>query len=854
MPNLLTTFLPLLAIANLISCDQQGLEVVQMARAGVQNAMDWARAYSSPLGSGQDLNNFYVGVALGDCVKLYEDTEPRLERLVSGDQEYCTRDDAVTWLSGAVASHRSCLDGLEEKGSLFASNGGGEVARNLTVLLGEALAFYGSNKTDLGNKSNGRQKRPNRNPGGLLAAWNAATSKADLVVAQDGSGSHKTINEAVAAVGRMGRRRPERVVIHVRAGVYNERVEIGRNLRHLMFVGDGMDKTIVTGSRNVVDGATTLSSATFGNSYSLMDRFDGRWNRCGRILLIMRSMRQTCTSSVPQVCGIEASSGRSCFLVCKHYLDSVNVVLVAANCHKSNSPRENHAVIDVGICIDKVLFLTSTQDCFKSSWSTHKSVHLKEKLSALGLGAPGEQNSASPNDGWLYCLKKGQARTPKLPHFDWTGSLRPYPISRRRAVPADINQPDWAIDGIPKIEPNSDLQHVVEIKTPELIDRMREACRIAREVLDAAARVVRPGVTTDEIDDVVHEATIAAGGYPSPLNYHFFPKSCCTSINEVICHGIPDARKLEDGDIVNVDVTVYYKGVHGDLNETFFVGNVDEASRQLVQCTYECLEKAIAIVKPGVRFREIGEVINRHASMAGFSVVKSICGHGIGELFHCAPNIPHYARNKAVGVMKAGQTYTIEPMINAGVWRDRMWPDGWTAVTADGKRSAQFEHTLLEKKTETETLPDQASSAWRSSARRGTIWGAGGHRSTLVTEASTATSLARARALTWTASIATTVKTSVAEHTATTTMRITVVFPAGRGWGGDGRGGEGGDGGIGGGGGRGRGIGGGGRGGGGGGAEEEEEGFGGEEEGWHWKGGGGGGGERECSASKGGMG
>ncbi|KAI8026132.1 Methionine aminopeptidase 1A [Camellia lanceoleosa] len=321
-----------------------------------------------------------------------------------------------------------------------------------------------------------------------------------------------------------------------------------------------------------------------------------------------------------------------------------------------------------------------TQDCFKSSWSSHKSVHLKAKLSALGLGSPGEQNSASPNDGWLYCLKKGQARTPKLPHFDWTGSLRPYPISKKRIVPVHIDQPDWAIDGIPKIEPNSDLQHVVEI---------------AREVLDAAARVIRPGVTTDEIDDVVHEATIAAGGYPSPLNYHFFPKSCCTSVNEVICHGIPDARKLEDGDIVNVDVTVYYKGVHGDLNETFFVGTVDEASRQLVQCTYECLEKAIAIVKPGVRFREIGEVINRHASMSGLSVVKSYCGHGIGELFHCAPNIPHYARNKAVGVMKAGQTFTIEPMINAGVWRDRMWPDGWTAVTADGKRSAQFEHTLL---------------------------------------------------------------------------------------------------------------------------------------------------------------
>ncbi|KAE8038714.1 hypothetical protein FH972_011193 [Carpinus fangiana] len=345
-----------------------------------------------------------------------------------------------------------------------------------------------------------------------------------------------------------------------------------------------------------------------------------------------------------------------------------------------------------------------TQDCFKASWRSHKSVHLKEKQSSIVTGTPREQNSDLLDEGWLYCLKKGQARTPKLPYFDWTGTLRPYPISSRRAVPAHIERPDWAVSGIPQIEPNSDLQHVVEIKTRNQIERMRETCRIAREVLDAAARVIQPGVTTDEIDRVVHDATIEAGGYPSPLNYHFFPKSCCTSINEVICHGIPDARKLEDGDIVNVDVTVCYKGVHGDLNETFFVGNVDEESQRLVQCTYECLEKAISIVKPGVRFREIGEVINRHATMSGFSVVKSICGHGIGELFHCAPNIPHYGRNKAVGVMKAGQTFTIEPMINAGVWRDRMWPDGWTAVTADGKRSAQFEHTLLVTETGVEVL------------------------------------------------------------------------------------------------------------------------------------------------------
>ncbi|RLN17763.1 methionine aminopeptidase 1A [Panicum miliaceum] len=303
-----------------------------------------------------------------------------------------------------------------------------------------------------------------------------------------------------------------------------------------------------------------------------------------------------------------------------------------------------------------------TQDCFKAAWSSHKSVHPK----------PNAQQSP---EGWKYCLKKGRTRSLQLPRFEWTGPLRPYPISKMRVVPDEIEKPDWALDGIPKIEPNSDLQKRVEIKTPEQIERMRETCRIAREVLDAAARIIKPGITTDEIDE--------------------------SSMRRQL---LEDNRKLEDGDIVNVDVTVYYKGVHGDLNETYFVGNVDEASKQLVRCTYECLEKAIAIVKPGVRFREVGEIINRHASMSGLSVVKSYCGHGIGELFHCAPNIPHYSRNKAVGIMKAGQTFTIEPMINAGVWNDRLWPDDWTAVTADGKRSAQFEHTLLVTETGCEVL------------------------------------------------------------------------------------------------------------------------------------------------------
>ncbi|KAG9452419.1 hypothetical protein H6P81_005323 [Aristolochia fimbriata] len=376
----------------------------------------------------------------------------------------------------------------------------------------------------------------------------------------------------------------------------------------------------------------------------------------------------------------------------------------ALSCARCGKPAHLQCPKCIELKLPKEDSAFCTQDCFKASWSSHKSVHVKPKLSALVASTPDEQNAAALNNGWLYCLKKGQSRTSKLPHFDWTGPLRPYPISNRRSVPANIEKPDWAIDGIPKIEPSSDLQNIVEIKTKDQIEIMRETCRIAREVLDAAARVIRPGVTTDEIDEVVHQATIAAGGYPSPLNYHFFPKSCCTSVNEVICHGIPDARRLEDGDIVNIDVTVYYKGVHGDLNETYFVGNVDEASQHLVQSTYECLEKAISIVKPGVRFREVGEVISRHASMSGLSVVKSYCGHGIVELFHCAPNIPHYARNKAVGVMKAGQTFTIEPMINAGIWRDRMWPDGWTAVTADGKRSAQFEHTMLVTESGVEVL------------------------------------------------------------------------------------------------------------------------------------------------------
>jgi len=262
-------------------------------------------------------------------------------------------------------------------------------------------------------------------------------------------------------------------------------------------------------------------------------------------------------------------------------------------------------------------------------------------------------------------------------------------------VADDIERPDYAVTGYPAEEVDSPQQRSGAIRSAAEIEGIRRACLVGREALDAAHAAIRPGITTDEIDRTVHNAITEAGAYPSPLNYYNFPKSVCTSINEVICHGIPDQRELEDGDIVNVDVTAYIGGYHGDLNETFTVGEVDQVSKDLIKVTHDALMKAIAIVKPGVRYRDVGDVISRHVHQHGFSVVKTYCGHGIGDLFHCAPNIPHYANNKAVGVMKEGQVFTIEPMVNVGTWKDMTWPDGWTAVTIDGKRSAQFEHQLL---------------------------------------------------------------------------------------------------------------------------------------------------------------
>jgi methionyl aminopeptidase len=282
----------------------------------------------------------------------------------------------------------------------------------------------------------------------------------------------------------------------------------------------------------------------------------------------------------------------------------------------------------------------------------------------------------------------GSGRKYKRCHQARQERVLPGLVSPPRAVPPEIPRPDYAERGRP-LRVDEPM-----VKSPEIIERMRVAGRIAAEVLRVTGEAVRVGTTTDELDAICHAATVERGAYPSPLNYHGYPKSVCTSVNEVICHGIPDSRPLADGDIVNLDVTVYLDGVHGDTNATFGVGDVDAESRRLITVTEECLERAIDAVVPGQPISDIGRAIQRHAEAAGFGVVRAYCGHGIGEVFHSAPQIPHYYEPSASTIIEPGMTFTIEPMITLGTWRHVAWDDGWTAVTADGRRTAQFEHML----------------------------------------------------------------------------------------------------------------------------------------------------------------
>jgi len=224
---------------------------------------------------------------------------------------------------------------------------------------------------------------------------------------------------------------------------------------------------------------------------------------------------------------------------------------------------------------------------------------------------------------------------------------------------------------------------------------MRHAGKVAAEVLRLAGEMVEPGITTEAIDIYVHDLFVERGAYPSTINYHHYPKACCTSINEVICHGIPDSRVLQDGDICNIDVTGYIGGVHGDTNATFFVGDVDPASRQLVQITEECTWYGIEAVEPGRPLSDIGRAIEDHAKNYRYGVVRAFVGHGIGEQFHSDIQVLHYFDSRSSTIMRPGMTFTIEPMITLGTTNYKVWDDDWTAVTADGQRTAQYEHTVL---------------------------------------------------------------------------------------------------------------------------------------------------------------
>ena len=278
-------------------------------------------------------------------------------------------------------------------------------------------------------------------------------------------------------------------------------------------------------------------------------------------------------------------------------------------------------------------------------------------------------------------------------------TVAPGTISPRRPVPASIDRPEY-VD-----KPSPDRNLSPEVKDPETVEKMRIAGRIAAQAMAAAAAAIAPGVTTDEIDRVGHEFLLDHGAYPSTLGYRGFPKSLCTSVNEVVCHGIPDDRRLEDGDIVNIDITAYIDGVHGDTDATYLCGDVDEESRLLVERTHEAMMRGIKAALPGRQVNIIGRVIESYARRFGYGVVRDFTGHGIGRSFHSGLVIPHYDAAPAYDTLiEPGMTFTIEPMLNLGTHDWDMWDDKWTVVTKDRRRSAQFEHTIHITQTGNEIL------------------------------------------------------------------------------------------------------------------------------------------------------
>ena len=267
--------------------------------------------------------------------------------------------------------------------------------------------------------------------------------------------------------------------------------------------------------------------------------------------------------------------------------------------------------------------------------------------------------------------------------------LAPARVTPRRHVPASIPRPEYVDRPAPAPYRGS------EVKDADTIRRMRAAGRLAAQALDAVEAAVAPGVTTDDLDGLAHDFLISHGAYPSTLGYRSYPKSVCTSVNEVICHGIPDARPLEDGDIVNVDITAFLDGVHGDTNRTYLVGDVDEVSRLLVERTREATLRGIRAARPGRQVNVIGRVIEMYAKRFGYGVIRDFTGHGIGTAFHSGLVIPHYDDERYDTIIEPGMTFTVEPMLSLGTYEWDMWADHWTVTTKDKSRVAQFEHTIL---------------------------------------------------------------------------------------------------------------------------------------------------------------
>lgn len=282
------------------------------------------------------------------------------------------------------------------------------------------------------------------------------------------------------------------------------------------------------------------------------------------------------------------------------------------------------------------------------------------------------------------------------------GTTQPGKISAPREVPQQIERPEYLF------HPGPEVVTASEVKSPETIEKIRQAGKIAADALALAGAAVAPGVTTDELDVIAHDYIVSQGAYPSCLGYMDYPKSVCTSVNEVICHGIPDDRPLEEGDIVNIDVTAYKDGVHGDTCAMFTVGAVDKESELLIERTRNAMMRGIKAVKPGREINVIGRVISAYAKRFDYGVVRDYTGHGVGEAFHSGLIIPHYdaapAHNEEI---KVGMVFTIEPMLTLGTTDWEQWDDDWTVVTADRSRTAQFEHTVVvtEDGAEILTLP-----------------------------------------------------------------------------------------------------------------------------------------------------